>query len=287
MQEMIKDLSIEYLMSTPIGDGLEKAMALYEQMQERLYAAVSTSDSAALIKLKAGTVLTLAVLKKLAEGKDPRKLTKEDWEDIARQAAEYAGQTEGENYSLFVFGLYADYIHWSAQLLKGSAPETRIEEIEKLSEELRLKAALLREGKITETAFIEDSLWICLEAMVKLLSSSLHFVKGTSDAAELAHAAGTFAFEYGRLRLWQKEQALLTEYLDHQKELDQELEAKFDAFRADLEADSAKFDELISRAFEPGFRDMLKDSVALAKAAGVKEEEILDTVEKVDSFFMD
>ena len=84
--------------------------------------------------------------------------------------------------------------------------------------------------------------------------------KSLSDYADLAQAVAAFTFEYGRLKLLQNEQELLTEYFSQQKQLDEDLEKKFIEYR---------------------------DSVELANAADVKEEEMLDCLEKVDSFFTD
>ena len=104
---------------------------------------------------------------------------------------------------------------------------------------------------------------------------------------DLAQAVSMCAFEYGRLMLYKREQAILAEYIEKQYQLDEELTEKFGAFKAELKTDSDRFNELVDQAFEPGFRESLKSSVELAKAAGVKQEEILDSVEKIDSFFMD
>ena len=49
---------------------------------------------------------------------------------------------------------------------------------------------------------------------------------------------------------------------------------------------SLKFQELIDAAFTSNIHDALVNSAALARAAGVKEEEILETTEDIDDFFM-
>lgn len=286
MLEMISELSIDYLMSTPLSDDVEKAMDMFASVQERLYTLAVSRDSESLVKMKAGTIVTLAVLKKLAEGKDPRKLTKEDWQDIARSAGEYIQYTDGADYSMFVFNLYADYIHWSAKALKGTATKERIAAIDGLADELRHKAAMLQAREITETAYIEDCLWISLEAMVKLLASVVR-IKGIENSSDLTYAAATYAFEYGRMKLYQQEQALVTEYLNGQKRLDGELEEKLEDFKAKMEIDAERFNDLLNEAFEPGFRDRLQASVFLARTAGVKEEEILKTAGEIDEFFLD
>lgn len=43
--------------------------------------------------------------------------------------------------------------------------------------------------------------------------------------------------------------------------------------------------QLVENAFDPDFANTLKNSVALARAAGVHEDEILDSIDKIDDFF--
>ena len=120
----------------------------------------------------------------------------------------------------------------------------------------------------------------------KYRSSTFEEVVG-QEYIDLAQAVSMCAFEYGRLMLYQREQAVLAEYIEKQYQLDEDLAKKFETFKAELKTDSDRFKELVDKAFEPGFRESLKSSVELAKAAGFKQEEILDSVEKIDSFFMD
>ncbi|MCR4651891.1 MAG: hypothetical protein K5662_09085 [Lachnospiraceae bacterium] len=47
-----------------------------------------------------------------------------------------------------------------------------------------------------------------------------------------------------------------------------------------------KFNNLIENTFCPNFREMLKSSVELAKAAGVEEDSILDSMNKIDDYFV-
>ena len=207
-------------------------------------------------------------------------------QDIAKAVSEYAVLMDDQEYSVFVFELYAGYIEVSAKVLALRVDEKRTESIHALSEELRKKSVLLRDEKITETAYIEECLWISLEAMIKLLSAYAGSLAG-QEYIDFLQAVSMYAFEYGRLVLYKKEQDILTEYLEKQYQLDVELSEKFESFKTELKRDSDRFNELVALAFDPGFRETLKSSVELAKAAGVDQEEILDSVEKIDSFFMD
>ena len=103
---------------------------------------------------------------------------------------------------------------------------------------------------------------------------------------QLAQAVASIAFEYGRYLL-QREQHLLSEYLVQQHTLDLELQDKYDAFIKDLLADAESFMNLVDHAFAPDFEALLMNSAKLAKCAGGNELEILDSVEKVDAFFLE
>ena len=145
---------------------------------------------------------------------------------------------------------------------------------------------MLREEAISESAYVDECLWLSLEAMVKLLSSSLTMLIG-AEYSQLAQAVSQLAFEYGRYVLYAKEQAILTAYIENQYVLDEQLRQQYDAFRAELSAQAERFNQLIDQAFSSNIRESLMQSAELARAAGVREEEILTSVEDIDAFFMD
>ena len=285
-QQEIFDFTIDMLLGDKLGADTLKAISIFEKIQVNLCALVNKDDEETLTGIKVGTIILLTVLKKMAHGTTPNKFTEEDYKDIAKAVSEYAVLMDDQEYSVFVFELYAGYIEVSAKVLALRVDEKRTESIHALSEELRKKSVLLRDEKITETAYIEECLWISLEAMIKLLSAYAGSLAG-QEYIDFLQAVSMYAFEYGRLVLYKKEQDILTEYLEKQYQLDVELSEKFESFKTELKRDSDRFNELVALAFDPGFRETLKSSVELAKAAGVDQEEILDSVEKIDSFFMD
>jgi hypothetical protein len=164
--------------------------------------------------------------------------------------------------------------------------EKQLSAIRTIAETINTKTEQLRNQKITEVNYIDDCLWLSLDAMVKCLAAYTSISTG-EEYGTLVKASAMFAFEYGRFKLYEKEQALLTEYLDGQKELDEQILAEFELFKSDLTAESAEFQKLMDKAFDPDFRVSLMGSVELAQSLGIEEEEILDTVEKIDAFFLD
>ena len=72
-----------------------------------------------------------------------------------------------------------------------------------------------------------------------------------------------------------------------QEALDEELEREWEQYFAELQAYSEDFRGLIDAAFTTDIHAALVNSAALAREAGVKEEDILVTTEDIDSYFMD
>ena len=134
--------------------------------------------------------------------------------------------------------------------------------------------------------YIEDCLWISLEAMLKLLASTAALCND-QRIADFAQALTSYAFEYGRLMLYSRELEIVNQFIESQYQLDAELEQKYAAYLEDLQKESHQFYTLIDNAFAPNFRDSFLHSILLAKTAGVKEEEILSSTEDIDSFFLD
>lgn len=286
LDEVIKGLSAEFLINTPIGSKVEKAMHILEDVQNHLYALSDKNGEEPLTAMKCGTVFALAVLKKAVNGKQPKEFDRTDWAEVAGAVSDYAVCYDNQKYSEFVFLLYSKYIDFSASIVESRASEDTVAAIRGLATALREEAETLHKGGISEVTYIDRCLWISLEAMIKLLASLMSVVAGAS-AEQLAQAVASIAFEYGRYLLFRKEQNLLLEYLAQQHTLDNELQDKYDAFIKELLADAESFMNLVDHAFAPDFEALLMNSAKLAKCAGVSELEVLDSVEKVDAFFLE
>ena len=236
--------------------------------------------------IKVVTILTFSILRKIASGKKTSELNKDDWKDIAADVSQYAVLADDQQYSVFIFNLYESYIRHSVQQIEGIISEETAEVINALADELHGKADALSAGYISEVTYIEDCLWISLEAMIKLLACTA-YLRGDQQIADFAQALASYAFEYGRMMLYSRELEIVNQFIESQYQLDAELEQKYEAYLKDLQKESQQFYMLVDNAFAPNFRDAFLHSVLLAKAVGVKEEEILVSTEDIDSFFLD
>lgn len=284
--EYLQELPIELLLGESAAEKLEKTLDAVSTIQRGLFALAESEDSKQFDLLKIGTVFQIFLIDTLAGGKKADELTKEDWQNIAGKVTKYAVLEDGQSYSEFVFTLYADYIDLSekALLTKGVDAE-QAAAVKELADRIRDNAELWRVGEITEVQYIEDNLWLSLEAMIKCLSLALTPKIGP-EFTQLIQSVTQLGFEFGRYVMYAKEQAILQEYLDNQQILDNRLQAEYEAYLGEVNQNAERFQRLIDSAFDPGLRESLMESVALAKAYGVKEEYLLKTINEIDDFFM-
>ena len=276
---------MEEFLSSSAGEKLRQAMENVAAAQRLTasFAEVCSSEKPFDL-LKIGTVFQLFLIDTLASGKRPAEFTGEDWKRIAQNVSQYAIMDEGQGYGEFVFSLYAQYIELSAAALPGVVPEERRGAIDRLAKEIRTNLDQMKKGEITEPVCVEGCLWLSLEAMVKLMCAYLTVLTGP-DLSRLVEAVGRLAFEYGRLVLFSREQALLAGYLENQKLLDERLQAEYAAFLAEVRKEAERFQTLVDAAFSSDIQSMLAQSAALAREAGVQEDEILTALDEIDDFF--
>lgn len=284
--ELIRELPIEQLLGSSVSERVERILDTVSTVQRSLFALAESEDSEQFTLLKIGTVFQIFLVDVLASGKKAEELTADDWQSIARKVAKYAVLEDGQSYSEFVFGLYADYIDLSEKVLKvRGVTEERAAAVKGIADQIRNNTELLQQGEITEVRYVEENLWLSLEAMIKCLSLYVTPLIGP-EYTQLLQSVTQLGFEYGRYMLYAREQAILQEYLDNQRILDERLQAEYEAYLDEVNKNATRFQGLIDAAFDPGLRESLAESIALAKAYGVKEEELLKSEKEIDAFFM-
>ena len=283
--ELDKLIKVEDLLDPSNIEKFKKAFAVIQKAQNNIAALKEKDNPEKMNILKAGTTLTMAIFNKVQEGKLPTDFTVEDWEYVVDYVSEYAIEADETQYSAYVFMLYAWFIEKSVAQMSLKLAEEKQAAILALSDELKLKTELLSKGELNEVNYVEECLWICLEAMIKLLSGTIDAALGF-DKNQVVEAAAVLGMEYARFVLYKKENDLVTEYLNNQKILDVELAMKYDKYIEELNEQVNQFESFIDAAFDPGFGEMLTSSVNLARAAGVDESELLKTIGDINDYFM-
>lgn len=286
IEDIIKNVTYEYIQKSELGEKLEPAFRSLQKAQEAAVAYVNDDSSDMLKKMRIGTMLTFSIISKCISGKSIKQFDSKDWNEIAATVAEYAVIEGDERYSIRIFSMYADYVDASVELLeKIGIDSAKCDAIRTLSDKVRFLTDEFIQQNIKEVDYTEQCLWILLEAMIKLLATYTGKYVG-ADKGEFLESAAMFAFEYGRYTLYKQEQEILTLYLEHQEQLDEELETKLSDYKQALVKKQEEFSELLEEAYSPDIMSRLKSSVSIARNLGVDENEILDSVEKVDDFFL-
>lgn len=286
ISDVVNDMAIDYLSEMPIYDRVKNDLESIYKYQEAIYVLANDAEHTDTNTLRVGTILAFSIIGKIIQGKDPHDFSPEDWRDIADNVADYGVFMDGQKYTEFVFNLFAAYIVFSVDINKESITEISAAEIKGLSTEIKTLTSRLDNGEINEPDYVDRCLWVSFEAMIKLLAAYKTRAL-CPEYAGLIQAVADFSVQYGRYKMYERELDLLDGYLEGQKVLDKELEEKYNSYLVILQAESDEFNNLIEHAFSDNFEEMLKNSVSLAQKAGVDKEKILDSAQKIDSFFMD
>ncbi|MCR5738233.1 MAG: hypothetical protein K6G43_00275 [Lachnospiraceae bacterium] len=283
--EIIQNIAIAQLNEMPIYDQVKKDLESIRNYQEALYVLANNPEDVDINVLRMGTVLAFRVIGKILGGKNPKDFTRDDWKDIADSVACRGVLEDEQTYTESVFDLFAAYIDYSVDVNKESISDKSAKEIKGLATEIRSQTDRLEKGEITEPYYVDECLWISFEAMIKLLAAyeTKYLAK---EYSEFIQAVADISVQYGRYKMYQRELALINGYLDGQKQLDDQLTAEYDRYLEDLKSESEEFNMLLDNAFSDDFESLLKNSADLARKAGVDKNQILDSKEKIDSFFL-
>ncbi|WP_232330629.1 hypothetical protein [Nocardia fusca] len=224
-----------------------------------------------------GTAFVLAVVAKRREGKRLNEFSRHEWIDLAGETG--SGFGKGGVRGLSIYAL-TNFTATSAAVASS---------IVTTSFGIAEQANKLRRGEIDELEFIENSEIIALEAAVRALSS---FVGQATIpipilGAVIGTTVGTVMYKAVASSLTKREAALIERYLDEQRTLDEQLAAEYQATLEKLDQSMSDYLGLLERAFSPDVQVALVGSVELAVELGVASDEILDSDEKVDAYFLD
>lgn len=284
LNEQLSNIAIDYFLKTKLGQKLDIAMQTIQDrlntLQTYANAMAEKDEDISATSLKVLTVMTFAILQRIGQGQDLKSFSKEDWKDILSETGQISILLDEQKYTVFVFMLYEKYIRYSADCLSEFYPE-KAQRINLVADELKQEHIKLYDGLISEPIYVEDCLWISLDAMIKLLASCSYLSHDGKDG-ELSMAL----FEFARLKYYQEEYKIVQEYIDSQYQMDDQLQLRYDSFLKKLRLESEQYQKLIDNAFSPNFREAFLGSIALAKASGVEQKEILTSISDVDDYFL-
>lgn len=233
--------------------------------------------TAAAAAIEGTMTLCMAIAEKKKDGRKLSEFSEGDWKDIVGSTGN--GTLKG---SIRGASIYTLTNFTATPAAVASAIVTASFGIAEQAHQLKL-------GKVDEQRFIENSEMLCLDASVSALSSFAGqvLIPVPVLGAVVGNTIGTMMYEIAKENLSTREQKIFEGYLNSVYQVDMALEEQYQKFVKEIGKDMQLFMSLLDRAFAPDIRMAFEGSVDLAKSCGVPVDEILDSKEKIISYFMD
>jgi hypothetical protein len=227
--------------------------------------------------IEGATTFVMAVYHKRKEGKKIKDFDQADWLEITGESGK----------GTFKGGIRGASIYLLTNFT--ATPAAVASAITTAAFGVAEQAHLLRSGTINEAQFIENAEMLCLDASVSALSSFAGqvLIPVPVLGAVIGNAIGTMLYQIAKDSLSVKEKAIIEKYLKDISDLDVKLAEDYKQYIEKMNHCFAEYMDLLTVAFNPEVEKALDGSVALAKHMGVPTGEILDSYDKIASYFLD
>mgnify|MGYP000742143273 FL=1 len=233
--------------------------------------------TAAAAAIEGAMALCLGIAEKRKSGKKFNAFDEEDWKEIAATTGK--GTLKGSIRGASIYTL-TNFTATPAAVASAIVTATF---------GIAEQAYQLKQGNVNEQRFIENTEMLCLDASVSALSSFAGqiLIPVPVLGAVIGNTVGTMMYQIAKDNLSAREQKIFEEYAEAVRQLDVSLQDQYQEFVDEIGKDTKLFMELLNRAFAPDIRVAFEGSIDLAKSCGVPVDEILDSKEKIASYFMD
>lgn len=232
--------------------------------------------TAAAAAIEGAMALCLGIAEKRKSGKKFNAFDEEDWKEIAATTGK--GTLKGSIRGASIYTL-TNFTATPAAVASAMVTATF---------GIAEQAYQLKQGNVNEQRFIENTEMLCLDASVSALSSFAGqiLIPVPVLGAVIGNTVGTMMYQIAKDNLSAREQKIFEEYAEAVRQLDVSLQDQYQEFVDEIGKDTKLFMELLNRAFAPDIRVAFESSIDLAKSCGVPVDEILDSKEKIASYFM-
>ncbi len=227
--------------------------------------------------VEAATAFIMSIVKKRRSGKRFSDFDGADWKEIAENTGVGAVKGGVRGVSVYILSNFS------------ATPAAVANGLVTASFSIAEQAHQFRTGVIDEVAFITNSEMVCLDAAVSAASSLIgqSIIPIPVVGAIIGNAVGTMVYKIAKDHLSEKEQALLKSYYSEIEAFSAELDEQYGNLISALTDDMNLYLSILEQAFSTDPKRALYGSVEIAKQMGVPYEDILDTKEKIDSYFLD
>lgn len=226
--------------------------------------------------IEGSTALIMGIMATRRTGKQLKDFTQDDWTRIARATGMGTARGAGRGFSL-----YALTNTTATSAAAASAIVTAAFGIAQQAHGLRC-------GNISEQEFLENAELLSLEAAVGALSATIGqaIIPVPVLGAVIGSTVATVMHRAVADALATREAELIGRYCAEQRVLDERHALEYRALMDHLDTVMSDYLDLLDQAFSPDIEAALTGSIALALSLGVAQDDILDTPEKTEAYFL-
>ena len=255
----------------------EKAHIAQKEAMPTFEEAAKATVVSALIE--GGTAFCIDIVKMHKERESFHAFSDEDWETIAKETANSTMKGAVRGASIYVLTNYTA----TPAAVASSVVTAAFGVIE--------QANKYKNGELSEVELIHNSEILCLDASISAASSLIGqaVIPIPVVGAVIGNTVGTMVYQIIKENYGEDKQ-MLSLIKNYSIEMDNQLadlESQYKNFIINLNRNMEMYINILPIAFSVNVEEAFKGSVVLANWAGVPTEEILDTKEKIDSFFID
>lgn len=223
-----------------------------------------------------GMSFALGIVAKRKEGKKLSEFDENDWKDIGLDTAlgtVKGGIRGGVVYMLSNFTVTRENIASAyVTALFGVAAQTRA----------------LNKGEISKDEYLLNCEVVCLDVTMSAVSSLIGqtVIPIPVLGAVIGNLAGQFVYEIGKKVGSRYSQKIVENYCSEISALNEKLDCQYKMVVEKIMNELKKFTDLEELAFSNDVNIAFKKSRELALSLGVEEKYIFNTVEEVDTFFL-
>jgi hypothetical protein len=248
--------------------------AAYERSKPSLNEGIKATAVSSIVE--GATALCMSISQKIKTGKRISDFDKDDWMDIADDTGKGIVTGGVRGVSIYMLTNYT------------ATPAAVASSLVTASVGIADQANLYRKGIISEQQFIENSELLSLDVSVSALSSLLGqvIIPIPVLGAVIGNTVGTVIYKVAKDGLDDKEQEIFKSYIDSIDATEIELNEKYKRCKDTLAKDMDRYMDILNLTYSADVVKVFNGSVEMAKYMGVPSNEILDSKEKIDSYFI-
>ncbi len=219
----------------------------------------------------------VGIVKKTSTGKKLKDFNESDWKEICGDAGVSTVKGGVRGASIYALTNFA--------ATPAAAANAMVTATFGIADQI----SQYRNNTVQLNQLIENSEVICLEATISAVSSVVGqaIIPIPVLGAIVGNATGMMLYQLSKMGLDMEEERLIGESVRNMECLSAEMDDEYKDYIISLNASMGTYFELLSQAFVGDISECFEGSVRLAKSVGVSSNKILDSLDKIDYFFLD